>query len=98
MNTIAQIATAMQTVLTTEAARLGRKVGFVQRTGKLGGSTFVQTLVFGFMDNPEATVEDLSQTATVVGVGISPIGTQPFQSRASGSKVHHGDCPGTDPA
>jgi hypothetical protein len=74
MNTIAQIATALQTVLMAEAERVGRKVGFVQRTGKLSGSTFVQTLVFGFMDNPQATVEDLSQTAAVVGVEISPQG------------------------
>jgi len=74
MNTIAQIAMTMKTILTTEAERLGRKVEFVQRTGKLSGSTFVQTLVFGFMDNPQATIEDLSQTAAVVGVEISPQG------------------------
>src|SRR5512136_892006 len=72
MKTIAQIAKAMQTVLTTTADRLSRKVGFVQRTGKLDGSHFVQTLVFGFMDQPQATYEDLSQSASVVGVEISP--------------------------
>jgi hypothetical protein len=76
MNTIAQIAQAMQTVLTTTADRLGRKVGFVQRTGKLDGSHFVQTLVFAFMDKPQATYEDLSQSAAAVGVEISPQGLE----------------------
>jgi hypothetical protein len=76
MNTIAQIATAMQTVLAQTANRLGRKVGFVQRTGKLDGSGFVQTLVFGFMDKPQATYEDLSQSAAVLGIEISPQGLE----------------------
>ena len=76
MNTIAQIATAMQTVLTTTADRLGWKVGFIQRTGKLDGSRFVQTLVFAFMDQPQATYEDLSQSAAMVGVAISPQGLE----------------------
>lgn len=76
MNTIAQIAQAMQAVLTTTADRLGWAVGFVQRSGKLNGSRFVQTLVFGFMDQPQATYEDLSQSAAVVGVAISPQGVE----------------------
>jgi hypothetical protein len=76
MNTIAQIAQAMQTVLTTTADRLGWKVGFMQRSGKLDGSHFVQTLVFGFLDQPQATYEDLSQSAAVVGVAISPQGVE----------------------
>jgi hypothetical protein len=76
MNTIAQVAKAMQMVLTTTADRLGRKVGFVQRSGKLNGGSFVQTLVFAFMDKPQATYEDLSQSAAVAGVEISPQGLE----------------------
>lgn len=76
MNTIAQIAKAMQTVLTTTADRLGRKVGFIQRSGKLDGGSFVQTLVFAFMDKPQATYEDLSQSAAVIGLEISPQGLE----------------------
>ena len=76
MNTIAQIAKAMQTVLTTAADRLGRTVGFIQRSGKLDGGSFVQALVFAFMDKPQATYEDLSQSAAVVGIEISPQGLE----------------------
>jgi hypothetical protein len=34
----------------------------------------VQTLVFGFLANPQATLEELAQTAAVVGVTITPPG------------------------
>ena len=76
MNTIAQVAKAMQMVLTTTADRLGRKVGFVQRSGKFSGGSFAQTLVFAFMDKPQATYEDLSQSAAVMGVEIRPLGLE----------------------
>jgi len=44
----------------------------VQRTSPLGGATFSQTLVFGFLGNPQATLEELTQTAATLGVEISP--------------------------
>jgi hypothetical protein len=34
--------------------------------------TFNQTLVFGFLANPQATLEELTQTAATLGVEISP--------------------------
>src|SRR5207249_8679408 len=46
--------------------------GFVQRRSKLTGPAFVQTLTFGWLSDPEATLEDLAQTASTVGVPISP--------------------------
>lgn len=76
MNTIAHIAKAMQAVLTTQADRWGWKVGFVQRTGKLSGGGFAQILVLGFMAHPQATYEDLSQSAPLVGLSISPQGLE----------------------
>jgi hypothetical protein len=44
----------------------------VQRTSPLGGATFSQTLVFGFLGNPQATLEELTHTAATLGVEISP--------------------------
>ena len=76
MNTIAHIAKAMQAVLTIQADRWGWKVGFVQRTGKLSGGGFAQILVLGFMAHPQATYEDLSQSAPLVGLSISPQGLE----------------------
>ena len=41
---------------------------------KLGGAEFAQTLTFGWLSNPEATLEELAQTAASLGVTISPQG------------------------
>jgi hypothetical protein len=74
MITIAQVATAMQTVLGPVADRAARATGFVQRTSKLTGARFVQALVFGWLSRPQATLEHLAQAAATVGVAISPQG------------------------
>jgi hypothetical protein len=72
MTTIPQVARAMREILTTTAAEAGRTTRFVQRTSPLNGATFSQALVFGFLGNPQATLEELTQTAAALGVEISP--------------------------
>ena len=72
MTTIPQVARTMREILTTTAAEAGRATRFVQHTSPLSGATFSQTLVFGFLGNPQATLEELTQTAATLGVEISP--------------------------
>ena len=72
MTTIPQVARALREILTTTAAAAGRATRFVQRTSPLNGATFSQTLVFGFLGNPQATLEELAQTAATLGIEISP--------------------------
>jgi hypothetical protein len=72
MTTIPQVARAMREILTTTADEAARATRFVQRTSPLGGATFSQTLVFGFLGNPQATLEELAQTAATLGVAITP--------------------------
>jgi hypothetical protein len=74
MTTIPRISEAMQTVLTTTADDAAHESGFVQRESKMGGASFAQTLVLGWLENPQATLEELSQTAAAVGVVITPQG------------------------
>lgn len=74
MTTIPQVAAAMQAVLTMKADDAAHRTGFVQRESKMGGAAFAQTLVFGWLENPQATLEELSQTAATVGVVITPQG------------------------
>lgn len=70
--TIPQVARAMREVLTTTADTAAKATQFVQRTSPLGGATFSQTLVFGFLGNPQASLEELTQTAATLGVPITP--------------------------
>jgi hypothetical protein len=74
MSTIPQVAAAMQTVLTDVADQAGRDTNFIQREVKLRGSSFTQTLTFGWLAAPDATVEALAQTTATLGVQISPQG------------------------
>jgi hypothetical protein len=74
MLTVAQVARALQSVLTQSAERLGRETQFVQRAGKLDGASFSQILTFGWLSDPQSSLEALSQTAAALGVAISPQG------------------------
>jgi hypothetical protein len=81
METIPQVSQAMHNVLTTVADRAGRQTGFVQRQSKVTGSIFTQTLVFGLLANPQATLENLAQTTAALGVELSPQGLDQRFSR-----------------
>ncbi len=78
MTSVSQLCQIFQTVLTTVADHAARATCFVQRQSKLTGAKFVQTLVFGWWDNPDATYEQLAQIATGLGV---PITAQGLDSR-----------------
>lgn len=56
--TIPQISQAMGHVLLNEVAQdSAKETGFRQRHSKLGGAIFVQTLVLGWLNNPQAAWE-----------------------------------------
>lgn len=74
MNKISQIARAMQEVLTNEAKQAGSKSGFIKRRVKLDGANFIQSLVFTWIANPDASVQEMTQTAAILGIEISPQG------------------------
>ena len=76
MQIITKIAKGMQDILTTNADIVAKEVGFIKRQRKFSGSTFAQTLVFGWLSDPEATLEDLTQTAADLGVSITPQGLE----------------------
>lgn len=74
MSSIPNVAEALQTVLGQVANRLARSSGFVQRASKMSGALFVQTLVFTWLSKPQATLEEMAQTAATLGLPIRPQG------------------------
>ena len=74
MASITQVARAMQSILAEYAEKVERETGFVERASKMGGAEFVQTLSIGWLSNPDATLEELAQTAATIGVRISAQG------------------------
>ena len=72
MDIISQVTSAMQTVLTKVADTAAIATGFMKRKRKLTGAGFVQTLVFGWLANPESTYDELAQTAASIGISVTP--------------------------
>lgn len=71
MSTLPYVPSALQAVLKNTPRQLERRTGFVQRASKLDGAGFVQTLTFGWLENPDATLDNLAQTAASLGVTIT---------------------------
>ncbi len=74
MTSLAQLSSTLQTILSDVADQAAYRTGFVQRESQLGGAEFVQTLVFGWLDEPAATYEQLAQTATALDAPITAQG------------------------
>lgn len=74
MTTVPQLSQSLQTLFTRTADTLARQTGFVQRRSKLSGALFAQALVFGWLANAQASLENLAQAAAAVGVAISAQG------------------------
>ena len=74
--TIPQLSSILQDVLIKDANEIGRSSGFIRRQRKFTGASFAQTLVFGWLANPHASLEELCQAARLSGIHISPQGLQ----------------------
>lgn len=74
MTTIPQLSQTMHTLLTTTTETIAADLGYVQRPdrAKFTPSTLVQTLVYGWLAQPTATIEHLAQMAGRLGVDVSP--------------------------
>lgn len=74
MSSVAEVATAMQHVLTTVADEAARATRCVQRQRQFTGATLVQTLVLGWLAQPAASLDQLVQLAATRGVRMSAQG------------------------
>ncbi len=71
MTSIADLVPTLQTLLTTTADQAAHDTGCVRRVRVFTGATLVQTLVFGWLGNPDATLDPLAQSAATLGVSIT---------------------------
>jgi hypothetical protein len=57
--TIDQLAEALQTLFTTDADQAAGDSGMIRRRRKLSGADFVQAVVFHWLDDPRATIDQV---------------------------------------
>ena len=72
MGTIQDLEGALQLVLEASATEYGLASGWQQRRGPLSPRQFVQTLVFGFLEDPHATLGHLARVAHALGAPVTP--------------------------
>ena len=71
MTTLDQLPDVLQQLFTEDANRLAKTTGFIQRQRVWTGASFAQTLVFGWMQQPAASLSQLQATAAACGSGVS---------------------------
>ena len=71
MSILTQVSDKMQEVLQITANEAALTTGFIQRQRKFTGSAFVQALVFGWLQTPDASWTDLAQSARALGVDVT---------------------------
>jgi len=64
----------LQMFLGEIGALLERESGFVQRQSKFGGNALIQTMTLGCLENGSASLENLCQIASDLGISISAAG------------------------
>ena len=63
MNSVTQLTETVRQILEEEANVLAKESGFIQRERVLSGADFAQTLIFGWLGEPEITLDGLTQVA-----------------------------------
>jgi hypothetical protein len=81
---ILEVNQTLRSVFTDVADRAARATEFVRRESKMSGSVFAQTLTFGWLNNPDAGLGELTQLSGALGVPITCQGLdQRFGCRAA---------------
>ena len=84
MTTITHFVETVQRIVEEEAEQLAREVGFIKRARMLSGADFVQSLIFGWLQEPEITLDGLTQVLERREVSISASGlSQRFTPEAA---------------
>src|SRR2546430_645845 len=63
MTSVTQWTETLRQILEEEANALAKESGFIQRERVLSGADFAQTLIFGWLGEPEITLDGLTQVA-----------------------------------
>lgn len=76
MTSVSQVEETLKTVIEERACVLARATGCIQRERAFSGADLLQTLVFGWLTHPDASLEMLASTAAIREVYVSDTAVQ----------------------
>ena len=71
MTNVSQVEETLKTVMEERACIVARETGCIQRERAFSGADLLQTLVFGWLTHPDASLETLASTAAIREVYVS---------------------------
>ncbi len=71
MTSVAYLSEQLDSLLEDRADELARETGCVQRQRKFSGASLLQTLVFGWQEHPDASLENLASVAALHDVLVT---------------------------
>ncbi len=74
MISVPQFAETLRQILEEEANQLAKETGFIQRERTISGADFAQTLIFGWLEEPEISLDGMTQVAQRREVEITASG------------------------
>ena len=63
MISVTQLTETLRQILEEEANELAKETGFIQRERRISGADFAQTLIFGWLQDPQVTLDGMTQIA-----------------------------------
>ena len=71
MASVSQVECSLKYILEERANVLARETGCIERQRKFSGADLLQTLVFGWLSHPDASLEVLASVATLREVEVT---------------------------
>ena len=72
MQIVTQVTQVMQRIFGIEAERVAAVTGVIKRKRKFTAATLARTFVMGFLQKPNASIDDLAQMSGTCGVSVTP--------------------------
>lgn len=88
MTSVTYVGEQLQHILQERANELAKETGCVVRVRKFTGATLLQTLVFGWQQHPDASLEQLASTAQLGEISVSDTAVDKRFSEACAQFLH----------
>lgn len=72
VHSIEEVPALLQALFSIKADELAMTTGFIQRKRKLTGSSYLKSLVFGWLNDPKARLKGLAQSTVRAGTPVKP--------------------------